>query len=197
MVSEKPCDAVWMTNNDFDYASAVYDETFGREQKKLGIHQREIRFCKPEFFCVADTLHSADGNPHDYELLFHLDTTKVKKLSAYPNGVMSDFGKEYEIAIIPLEDAENVSLHTVSAVEEPFPQGWYNGRNESTQHAAITVSRKVLDVKDFRFFTLLIPVKKGTSLPVVTKRHDGSVTVVVNEKEYHFHMENLDQVERI
>ncbi len=190
--TEVPCDAVWITNDDFDYASAVYDDTFGKELKKPATHKREVRFCKPDLFCVADTLLSADGNLHDYEVLFHLDTTKVKLLSEYANAVLSDFGKDYEIAIIPLDDSADVSLHTVSGTAEPFPQGWYNGRNESNLHAAITVSRKVSAVKDFRFVTLLIPMKKDAPLPVVTRGADGITKVVMGEKEYRFHVDKLE-----
>ena len=99
--------------------------------------------------------------------------------------MISDFGREYEVAIIPLDGAEReVSLHTVSAVTEPMPQGWYNGRNESDLHEALAVSRRVCAVNDFIFRTLLVPVKKGAPRPVVVEENDGC-SVTVNGRTYH------------
>jgi hypothetical protein len=170
LFTDEPIDAGWVTNDAFDYAQGVYDDTFGGAMIKPATHKREVRFCKPDFFVVSDTLTSVDGSAHDYEALFHLDTTKVKAIPEYKNAVISDFGKEYEVVIIPLDDeSANVELKTVSAVTEPQMQGWYNGRNESDLHEATTVSRKVSGVKNFNLTTLFFPVKAGESLPQVTK----------------------------
>ncbi len=189
----EPFDAGWITNDSFDYAAATYDGSFGDNDMKPATHRREVRFCRPEFFCVSDTLTSADGKIHDYEALFHLDTTKVMPLPEYKNGVVSCFGKEYEIAIIPLDDeSADVELITVSAAKEPMIQGWYNGRNDAHLHEAITVSRKVSGMKNFRFNTLFIPVKSGDVLPKVTKNADGNVSVILNGKEYIFNLNNLN-----
>lgn len=191
-VYTEPYDAQWITNDTFDYAAAAYDDTFGKSFVKPAVHKREIRFCKPDFFCVSDTITSADGEAHDYEILFHMDTTEVKTLSACKNAVLSCFGGEYEVAVIPLEEGE-VELHTVSAAVEPQMQGWYNGRNEANLHEAVTVSRKVCGALDFRFHTLLIPVKNGDDLPVVEKDSAGNVRVTVNGKEYCFGLDALNR----
>ena len=194
LYTDEPIDAGWITNDVFDYAAATYDDTFGNQMIKPATHKREVRFCRPDFFVVSDTLCSADGNAHDYEALFHLDTTKVKALSEYKNGVISDFGKDYEVVMIPLdEDIAPVELKTVSAVTEPQMQGWYNGRNESNLHEAITVSRKVCKVKDFRLTTLFFPVKAGDPLPKVTKDENGKVNVLFEGKEYNFDLNALNK----
>jgi len=191
---DAPIDAGWITNDVFDYAFGVYDDTFGGAMIKSATHKREVRFCKPDFFVVADTLTSVDGNPHDYDALFHLDTTKVNAIAEYKNGVISNFGKEYEIVMIPLdEESAPVELNTVSAVTEPQMQGWYNGRNEANLHEAITVSRKVNAVKDFRFNTLFIPVKAADKLPKVTKDENGKVNVLFEGKEYNFDLNALNK----
>ncbi|MBQ9115637.1 MAG: alginate lyase family protein, partial [Clostridia bacterium] len=175
--SSEPIDAGWITNDIFDYAVASYTDTYGGEMIKPATQTREVRFCKPGFFCVSDTMRSADGNAHDYEILFHLDTTKVKPLEGYENGVISDFGRKYDIVIIPVDDpAAKPELCTVSAATEPQFQGWYNGRNESYLHEAITVSRKVSGVKDYRFTTLLFPVEAGADLPRV-ENADGILRI--------------------
>ena len=183
-----------MTNDSFDYAQATYDDTFGAEQSSPASHKREVRFCKPDFFAVTDTLTSLDGKEHAYEVLFHLDTTKVKALDGYKNGVISDFGRKYDIAIIPLdcECAEPI-LKTVSAVTEPQMQGWYNGRNEAYLHEAITVSREVKGVKNYKFTTLLFPLEKGQELPKVEKNADGKVSITVSGANYTLDLNELNK----
>ena len=185
--SEEPIDAGWITNEVFDYAAASYEDTFGKDLTSPAIHKREVRFCKPDFFCVQDTLTTADGDPHDYELLFHLDTTECAPLAEYKNSVISCFNgqkdREYEIVMIALDDeSAPVELKTVSAALEPQFQGWYNGRNENNLHPAITVSRIVRQVKDYGFCTLFFPVKAGQAMPVVEKCADGTIRVEFNGK---------------
>ncbi|MBP3333709.1 MAG: alginate lyase family protein [Clostridia bacterium] len=194
LASESEIDAGWITNESFDYAYSVYDDTYGKDMLRPATHKREVRFCKPGFFCVTDTLTSIDKNTHDYELIFHLDTTKIKELEEYKNGVISDFGRKYEIAMIPLDDdSEDVELNALSAVKEPILRGWYNGRNERKLHEAITVSRKVCAVKDFKFTTLMFPVKAGDPLPKVRKMSDGKIDILFDGKRYIIDIESLNK----
>ena len=193
MAVDSPIDAGWITNQTFDYAAATYDDTFGKAKIKPATHKREVRFCRPDFFVVSDTLTSTDGNAHDYEALFHLDTTKVTPIPAYKNAVISNFGGEYEIAIIPLDDGAEVELKTVSAATEPMMQGWYNGRNENCLHEAITVSRAVSGVSDFRFNTLFIPLKADDAIPEVTRDEAGNVTVLLGGRTHTFNLHALNQ----
>ena len=173
-----PIDAGFTSNDVFDYACAVYDDTFGAEMVTNATHKREVRFCKPDFFVVSDTLTSVDGNTHKYEALFHLDTTRVNKLEGLKNAVVSDFGRRYDIVIIPLDcNCAEPFLSIVSAQKEPSLKGWYNGRNEANLHPSTTVSRTVSGVKDYRFNTLFIPIEKGQALPVVTADGNGKYTV--------------------
>jgi hypothetical protein len=110
------------------------------------------------------------------------------------NAVISNYGGDYEIAIIPLdEDGAAGELNTFSGVTEPQMRGWYNGRNESRLHASTTVSRKVRGVKSFCFRTLLIPFKADEALPRVTKLADGSIAVSVGGKDHRFHPESLNR----
>jgi len=182
-VSEAPIDAGWITNDVFDYAAAVYEDTFGPELTSPATHRREVRFCRPDFFVVADTLRTADGAAHDYELLFRMDTTKWQTIPGCENAVLSGFGRQYEVALIPADDAgPEVTLTAVSGVREGQMQGWYNGRNEQNLHPALTVSRTVRGVRDYRFVTLLFPLRAGEAAPRVTR--DGSrLTVLFREKE--------------
>ena len=181
----EPIDAAFVTNDNFDYAAAEYTDTYGKEMLCPATHRREVKFFKPDMFLVTDTLSSRDGFEHDYELIFHLDTTRGSILPGYENAVISDFGRKYDVMLIPLcEEGLGVTLSTVSAQREPVMQGWYNGRNEAHLHEAITVIRRAPRAKDFRFATLIIPTPAEGMLPTVRKVGDGIYEVEVGEKTY-------------
>lgn len=181
-VSE-PIDAGWTSNERFDYAFGVYDDAFGPYREILASHKREVLFVKPDFYCVTDTLTSLDGRPHDYEILFHLDTTSARKLTGLPNSVISEFGGDTELVIVPIDSAKTTpTLSMVSGRSEPTMRGWYNGRNERSLHKAITVARKVSGELSCRFTSLLFPVRRGGACPTVIKNEDGTVTVRFNGK---------------
>ena len=178
-------DVEWLTNDEFDYARAVYSDGFGKDQAKLATHAREVKFFKPNLFCVTDTLTSADGNAHDYEILFHMDTTSATPIPDFKNAYISNYGRKHEIAVIPLDEREDdVTVDTASGVTEPSYRGWYNGRNERNLHKALTLSRSVKGVKDHRFTTLLIPVEAGSALPKIERKPNGTVSVTVADKTY-------------
>ena len=161
---------------------------------KPATHRREVRFCKPDFFVINDTLTSVDGNAHDYEVIFHLDTTKVNPVSGYKNAVISDFGKKYDIVMIPLDcECADAELKTVSAQTEPVMQGWYNGRNEANLHKAITVSREVKGVKNYRFTTLMFPITKDKQLPKVEKTDNGRIYIEFNGNSYTLDIDALNK----
>lgn len=190
-LATSPIDAEWTTNDAFDYATATYSDMFGKQGLKPATHKREVRFCKPDFFCVSDTLTSVDGNCHDYEILFHLDTTSVKTLEGYKNGIISDYGRKYEVAIIPIDcECANAELSVVSAVTDPEYRGWYVGRNENKLHEATTVARKVSGVKDYRFNTLIFPLSADDSMPEIC-RNGKTLEITFKGKNYKFDLEAL------
>ena len=114
-------------------------------------------------------------------------------LEEYKNGVISDFGRKYEIAMIPLDDdSEDVELNALSAVKEPILRGWYNGRNESNLHPSTTVKRRVRSAKDFVFTTLLIPFETEKGLPEIEKIGSDQLRVTVGAKTYTVDLGRLD-----
>lgn len=189
----EPIDAGWISNEHFDYAVAVYDDTYGNERIKPAVHKREVRFCKPGFFCVSDHLSAVDEERHTYEVLFHLDTTKMSALKEYKNAVISEFGRDYEVALIPLDEEVSIpELKMVSGQVEPSIRGWYNGRNDRDLHEAITVSREVKNVKNYRFTTLLVPLKNGQALPRIKRCEDQKWEIVFDAVTYDLDMKKLD-----
>jgi len=189
----EPIDAGWISNEQFDYAVAVYEDTYGKEFKKPAVHKREVRFCKPGFFCVSDQLSAADDKLHDYEVLFHLDTTSMSMIPEYKNAVISEFGREYEVALIPLDEEVCVpELKMVSGQLEPYLRGWYNGRDDQNLHKAITVSREVKNVKNYRFTTLLVPLKTGQTLPQIKMLGNQKWEIVFDAVTYELNLNKLD-----
>ena len=193
-VYETPVDVSWVSNDIFDYAVSSYIDGFGENRAKLATHKREVRFTKPDIFCVTDTLTSSDGNAHDYDLLFHLDTLKVNELPEYENGLVSDYGKTYDIVMIPVDDAfVKPKLTLASGTPGPDFHGWYNGRNDKDLHKATEVSRKVTGVKDYKFTTLLIPIKAGSPTPKVTHLTDTKLLITKDGKDYEIDINNLNK----
>ena len=189
---DTPYDAHWISCADFDYAQGLYDDVFG--QAKPASHMRQIRFCKPGFFVVNDILTSTDGGEHTYEVLFHTDTTRVHQTDVYPGAVITDFGRKYDLLMIPMDESGvSVETHIVSAQTTPRMRGWYNGRNDRDLHPATTVSRTVSGVKDFRFTTLLIPVCAGDPMPEITVTADRTVHVMLEGRSYAFDLNALDR----
>ena len=193
-IYESPVDVGWITNEVFDYAKATYCGGFGTPDNEIASHTREIRFCKPDLFCVSDTLSSKDGKPHDYEILFHLDTTSVRPITEYKNAYISELGGKYEVAIIPLDSTDfEVSSSAVCGRSEPTVRGWFNGRNAENCHPATTISRKASGAKGFRFNTLLIPVIRGGNIPSVSMTDATHVTVKTGEREYSINLGKLNK----
>ncbi|MBO4407564.1 MAG: alginate lyase family protein [Clostridia bacterium] len=172
LVSEKEIDAGWITRADFDYAEGTYEEGFGPDGARLASHTRRVRFEKPDFFCLRDEMSSLDGRAHAYEVLFHMDTLRCTRPEGFPGAILSDFGKEYEILVVPVASEGEEEPTAVSGRTGPTLRGWYVGRNEETLHPALTVGRKSLPAKDHVFHTLLVPVKRGESLPVIEREGD-------------------------
>ena len=201
---KRPIDAKFVSNEVFDYAKSSYTDTFGLMKfdgtdgdviplSKPATHTREVRFCKPEFFCVVDNLRTADGKAHDYELRFHLNTLKTRKVRQYPNAVLSDYpGNEYDILIVPLFP-EKIETTTASGRNKPLMAGWFIGRNDMARHKATTVMMLAKQQKNFRFATLLIPVRKGDKLPEIKSAGRNKFKVAVNGKLFELDLTKLNQ----
>ena len=195
---DRAIDANWITNDKFDYAKSSYDgefgalklsrKTSGSSLSKPAVHTREVRFYKPDFFCVQDTLQSSDGKEHSYEMRLQLDTPAMKKVSGISGAWISDFKRKYDILIIPLFPDE-VTISHLSGAKKPVMAGWFVGRDgvRKSSTLAITASEK----KDFRFATLLIPIKKGEKLPEIIKSVKNSFTLKWKKRT---HTIDLDQL---
>lgn len=178
--TDKPIVTDWVTSPAHDGISAVYDQTFGPGRKRLADHVRRVDFHKPDVVIVTDEAKSADGKPHDYTLLFHLDTLKVLKR---PSGALrADYGRKWDLFLMPL--AGNPSVETVSGRTEPSLAGWFVGRLDTKTHPATTVMLSSGKSENHRFVTLLVPVRHGEGDPEVSVSPDGRLTVQCNGRKY-------------
>ena len=173
---QSPIDAHWISTDSFDYAKGTYGDPFGPlvlsdtdaavPLTNPAKHTREVRFFKPDFFCVQDTLTSADGKPHDYEMRLHLDTLKLDPVPNMPGAYLSDYGGTYDILILPLSP-EGAEIRLLSGVDTNPMGGWFIGRNDKTCHRSTTFTMTVSGKRDHRFTTLLIPVRRDEPLPEI------------------------------
>ena len=184
-VPEKPVDAGFFSNREFDYACGIYDDTFGENKLKSAIHKREVLFVKPDFFAVADTLTSADGKVHDYTMLLHMDTLNVKITE---NSILGILNGKYDLCILPL--ANGIRTNVASGRNDPV-SGWYVGRNDKVLHPASTVWITAEQQKDFRFLTLFFPLKKGKTLPEAKRISETVWEISFGKKIYSLNLADL------
>ena len=182
---EKEIDAEFFTDEKFDYACGIYDDTFGEKMQKTATHKREVLFVKPDFFVVADTLQSADGKPHEYTMLLQMDTVDVQTSN---NSFCGIFNGQYDLYALQL--SENTTIKVESGQTDPV-SGWYIGRNDKNQHRSSTVKITSKREKDFRFLTIFFPLKKGTALPVIKQTGDLTMEIFFNGKTYKLNLTEL------
>ena len=201
--ASEPMDMQWISNESFDYACSIYDGEFAppiRRTEELATlqrstpatHQREVRFFKPEFFCVADTLRSRDGKPHDYELRFHLDTLKLEPFTDIPGAWISDFGRKHDVLIVPLW-TEGLECQVIQGKDDPPMGGWFVGRNDLTRHKCSTLAMAVKTQKDHRFCTLFIPVQRNGIMPVLRRRSEKLFELTVNGRIFIIQPDDLNR----
>ena len=142
---EGPIDAGWSSTAERDRVCGVYEDGFGPEQLRLARHEREIVFEKPGLFRITDNVVSLDGQAHDYELLFHVDSTTVS-VSADGRSAKVNYGRKWNLQITVREGGV---ISTDSAVLRPRISGWFIGRNDLVNHPATTISVKAPE-KAFR-----------------------------------------------
>ena len=86
-------DLVFRTTPTRDWAEAVYEDGYGpaktpvRHARRLIFHKDESGL--PPFFVVVDRLSATDGQSHDFEQLWHLETCTYEGRT---NSFSADFG---------------------------------------------------------------------------------------------------------
>jgi hypothetical protein len=114
-------DARWATTDQYDFASGVYADGYGPQHLDV-THTRRVLFCKDlGVFLVTDTMKPSDDAQHQYQALFHLDSTDATVADGV---VMTQNEGQANLVITP---APGLSVEIVKGKSEEPVQGWSNG----------------------------------------------------------------------
>jgi hypothetical protein len=179
------------TTDQWDRAAGVYDADYGipgpsdaypyfdesnfREGwEKIATQHRRVLFVKPDIFVVADTLTSLDGEAHEYELRWHLDSVQVSPMA---DGLtMATCDKDQPNLLVAPLTSEGLTVETATAQEEPQLLGWSLFTKEPQPATTIRHIREGDGV--VRFVTLLLPLREGTPPPEVSLEWAGNEATV-------------------
>lgn len=113
--------ADWITNADFDFVSASYNEGFGKERINV-LHTRSIFFLKSRFWIMTDILEPTDDLTHTYESHFHLNAEYVTQADC-PDGICTHNKTGSNFGIYPITKYP-LNIRMVKGQKEPQIQGW-------------------------------------------------------------------------
>jgi hypothetical protein len=113
-------DARWATTPQYDFASGVYSDGYGPQHLDV-THTRRVLLLKDlGVFVITDTLKPGDDKEHQYQALFHLDTTEA----AVTDGVVTTQNPgQANLVITP---APGLGVEIVKGKSEEPVQGWAN-----------------------------------------------------------------------
>ena len=127
------------TTERWDRAAGVYDAHYGlpgpsdsypyfddgnfREGwEEIATHHRRVLFVKPAVFVVADTLTPLDGEAHQYELRWHLDSVQVTTMA---DGLsMATTDRDLPNLLVAPLTTEGLTVKSATAQREPQMLGW-------------------------------------------------------------------------
>ncbi len=179
------------TTPEYDHAAGVYDQTWGMPGPsdaypywegsnfregwvELANHHRRVLFLKPDLFVVADSLIPVDGQTHDFEVRWQIDSTNVERMADGVSLVTADAGRP-NLAIVPLV-REGLGVESGSGQMEPQILGWnLHGDPQPATTAIHTRSGREL----VEFVTLLLPLPAGVQAPEVSVNWTGPETALV------------------
>lgn len=184
-------DLRWRTTETADFAYGVYDGAYGmpgpsqaypywegtnfyEDWAEPATHHRRIAFHLPDLFVVADMLVPKDGEPHEYDLRWQLNTTSWRLLDDGVTVVTEDQGVP-NLAVIPLTRDELVVTGT-SGQAQPEMLGW---KYYTKPEPATTLQHRKSGGGAVRFVTLLLPLRAGQSFaPGTIKTLDAQTSSV-------------------
>jgi hypothetical protein len=165
-----PARARWRAGDHQDVAEADYDEGYGPAAERTVTHRRRVLFLKGgagapgPCFLVVDRLLPADGAPHTYQVLWHLNAA-----SAEADGlvVRSRNPDAPNLAIMPAGVA-GLRAAVVAGQEAPEWQGWRATKNnaQGPYEPAPTAVYEWTVTGPARLVTLLYPTPAGADCPV-------------------------------
>lgn len=169
----KLSDLEWKSSESVDYASGTYSGPYGDEEKKPAVWKRSVSFIKqsPLFsrpcFLIIDEITSADGEEHEYTLLWNVDS---KRLSVTAESASYE---DVDFSFTPGGD-----LSVVRGRMHPVQGFIATGREQGMYKAVDTLEYRLI-ARDVKVATL---VSFGEGVPGIRRSADGFV-ICNNGKE--------------
>jgi hypothetical protein len=173
-IVDQPIDARWESDSRHDSAVGVYEASYGELGRRPARHVRRVLFLKPDIFLVADQFMALDGRPHDYQVLWHLDSTSTAFDEGQRSVTTTDQGLP-NLAVVPLDTA-GLQIRVAVGETEPRVLGWRVDKQGQWKRATV-VHRKQDDVATF--LTLLLPLRPGQSTGLKKIEPAGQTTFKV------------------
>jgi hypothetical protein len=166
----------WRSDETSDFGAGVYTGPYGKPgpgsaypygkgsdfKKGWGrpaVHHRRVLFLKPDLFVVADTLIPDDEEAHDYDLRWHLDSTKT--VLDNNCGILRTADPRLpNLEIVPLLESHDLKVRATSAREPPEILGW-DAFDPTAPKPATTVQHLKTGRGTVSFFTLLLPLRSS------------------------------------
>ena len=181
-------DVRWRTTPEADYAYGVFNADYGMPGPskpypywegsnfyegwgKPAIHHRRIAFRLPDLFVVADTLVSRDGEAHEYDLRWQINSVQCRGVEGGQTVMTADADLP-NLAVIPLE-TEGLEVATASAQMEPEILGW---KFYEKPEPATTLRHIRSGDGTVQFVTLLLPLRAGQECGQVSAKRVDSET---------------------
>eukprot|EP01122_Echinamoeba_exundans_P008168 TRINITY_DN2663_c0_g2_i1.p1 TRINITY_DN2663_c0_g2~~TRINITY_DN2663_c0_g2_i1.p1 ORF type:complete len:841 (-),score=102.50 TRINITY_DN2663_c0_g2_i1:5-2527(-) len=153
----------------YDYSMAAYLDAFGNASYFPVKHQREFIFYKnsnPQFWLVVDTIASADGRPHEFDIRWQFDTNRSSALSN--GGFMTTDAYVPNLAVIPLYSSASTATTSHSWEGYGGPMSGMLGvsvrRNKPDSPGLTVRSKTVATAATTKVVHLFVPIRANESL---------------------------------
>lgn len=169
-ISQKPIEAYWHSDDEFDFALGTYDKSYGEPEYSPVRHTRQVLFIKPDIFIVADVVKSTSGRLHSCQARWHLQTTNTSLDNTGKTVVTTD-REQPNLAVVPLL-TEGLTVRAVSGQTEPEILGFWVVKNGGRQETTSVLHEREKANTQY-LLTLLLPLRSGAANPVVSTRVHG------------------------
>lgn len=174
-------DYTFETHENWDRASGIYEGAYGLPgpsesypYNKDGnfydgwtqpaTHHRRVFFLHPDIVIVHDVLASRDGQPHHYELRWHLNSTQVTP--TLETGIITTQDTHLPNLMVAPLDTHALTVEQASARTEPAILGWHF--YDKKPQPATTIQHTKSGADTVRFVTLLVPMRANSKLSLDT-----------------------------
>jgi hypothetical protein len=162
-VNKEPNDAIWISEEGYDFVSGKYDSGYGdfmhlfekHSQQKLYIsHQRDVLFIKPELWLIIDWMVPKDEDEHTYDALFQ----SLLPISLDERG-FTVLGQRASLELLPIPSG-SLKLEVIQGQLEPIRRGWiYSANKKNEELPTAVVSQRTSGPACQAYF--LVPSKRS------------------------------------